>query len=412
MSRTIVGGLCVIACVASATAGDWPQILGPDRNGIAAADESLNVAWGASGPKTLWQKAVGTGFAGAAIRDGKVYFVHRQGENEVVDCLQLDTGEPVWSKTFPAKYVPTITYDDGPRCVPTVLADRLILFSPDGALRCLKTADGSLIWEVQTHEKYRAQDGYFGAGSSPLVADSRVIVNVGGDREAAGVVAFSLTDGRELWKGTEQQASYSSPIALQLGEQSRVLLVARLEALLLDPASGAVVARMPFGKRGPTVNAANPIVIGDRYFLTASYGIGAVYGRVTPTAFDVQWTSDELLSSQYTTPVATEKLLFGVHGRQDGGIPELRCLDPQSQKVLWTEPLDSYATLILAGGKLLVVTVGGDLIVVEPTGTAYREVARATILNPTPRASALPALSKGRLVVRDDETLRCFDLRP
>lgn len=413
---SILRPMCVFVAVCfavdSARGGDWPQILGPNRNGIAAGDEKLNFDWKGGTPRVLWQHKVGTGFAGPAVKDGKVILPHRTRDTDVVACFETGTGKPVWSKTFPAAYVPSISYDDGPRCVPTIAGDRVVVYSADGVLRCLSLTGGKRLWEVAAHKKYGADDGYFGAGSSPLVLGDRVIVDVGGRRAGAGVVAFSLKDGSELWKSIAQDAAYSSPVAVTLDGTTHVIAVTRLEAVSLDPTSGAVQFEIPFGKRGPTVNAANPVVAGDKLFLTSSYGIGALYGTIGRNKLTTIWQSDDLISSQYATPIAHAGVLFGVHGRQDIGVPELRCIDPAAEKLLWSQTLDAYANLILASGKLLVFTVSGELIVVEPSKTSYKEVARAKIQQPTERAASLPAIADGLLFTRDAQTFRCYDLRP
>lgn len=403
--------ICLFATSRSAQSGDWPQILGPNRDGVAA-DEKLNVRWTGGTPPLVWKHSLGKGFAGVAVRGDKLVCVHRLGNEDVTECLDAATGRPLWKRSFPAKYVATISYDDGPRCVPTLTESRAILYSADGVLRCLDLSNGEPSWSVATHDVYGAQPGYFGAGSSPLVLGDRVIVNVGADRRGAGVVAFAIADGKELWKATDQQASYSSPIAVERDGVTHLLVVTRLEFVSLDPANGAARFRYRFGKSGPTVNAANPLTVDGKLFLTASYGIGAVYATFSDSAFTPVWSSDDVLSSQYATPVRVGKSLFGLHGRQDVGLPELRCIDPAGQKVFWSQELSAYGSLIAASGKLLVFTVAGELIVIEASTQGYLETARASLQDPTPNGSALPALANGRVYVRDAELLRCYDLRP
>jgi outer membrane protein assembly factor BamB len=148
-----------------------------------------------------------------------------------------------------------------------------------------------------------------------------------------------------------------------------------------------------------------------KLFLSASYGIGAVFGQPTLTKFNELWTSDDLISSQYATCVSDGVVLFGVHGRQDGGRPALRCLDPVTQKIRWNQPLDNFATLIKADGHLLIATVGGELILATTNHDRFEEVARARVVQPNSDGSALPALANGLLYVRDAEALHCLDLR-
>jgi outer membrane protein assembly factor BamB len=409
MVRTVLLCLCFTGSVC-AQAGDWSQILGPNRNGIADKSEQIVVDWTDGQPRELWNRELGSGFAGPAVRDGKVYQIHRQGEELILDCLDANTGKRLWDVRHPCEYVPSISYDDGPRCVPAVTENLVITFGPAGILQAVDVVQGEVRWRIDTHKKYRADAGYFGAGSSPIVIGDRVIVNVGGSRAGAGLAAFSLKDGTELWAATSEGASYSSPVATTFGDQSAVIFVTRMNCLAVNPADGSVLFEFPFGKRGPTVNAANPVVNGDKLFLTASYGVGAVYGRITKTGFTPAWSSDELLSSQYTTPIVHEGYLYGIHGRQDGGYAELRCVDFKQQKVLWSERLPSYGTLLLADEKLLVTTIDGSLIVVGTNPQEYQVLAEAKIQSATQGGLALPALSNGRLILRDGKKLRCLEL--
>lgn len=288
-----------------------------------------------------------------------------------------------------------------------MVGDKLVVFGVAGHLRCLERATGKELWSRETWRDFRAPEGYFGAGSTPLVHDGRVIVNVGGPK-GAGVVAFDLADGKTLWQSSDEQASYSTPVVMKVGGQERIVLIARLQCLLLDPASGKELARMPFGARGPTVNAAAPLVIDDKIFLTASYGIGATLVKVTDSKFEPLWQSDDLLSSQYTTPVALGGLLFGLHGRQDVGSAELRCIDPIKQRVLWSEPRFGSGHLILIGDSIVALTNDGKLTLIKATGEKYEKLAQATLTENT--VQALPAYSNGLLLFRDTGKLYCFDL--
>ncbi len=392
---------------ATALTADWPQILGPTRTGIAGAGETPPVAWQAAGPKLLWDISIGRGFAGVAIADKTAYLFHRIDDEEVVAALDIATGKTIWNSKSAVRYVSSIASDDGPRCVPTVVGDRVVVFGVAGHLRCLERATGKELWSRETWRDFRAPEGYFGAGSTPLVHDGRVIVNVGGPK-GAGVVAFDLANGKTLWQTSDEQASYSTPIVMKVAGQERVVVIARLHCLLLDPATGTELARFPFGARGPTVNAAAPVVLGDKLFLTASYGIGATLVAVSDAKLKPVWSSDELLSSQYTTPVARGGLLYGLHGRQDVGTAELRCVDPVNQKVLWSEPRFGAGHLLLVGDLILALTTDGKLTLLRASAEKYEKLAQTTLTQDT--VQALPAYSNGMLLLRDTGKLYCYDL--
>ena len=396
---------CLVADSVS-FAGDWPNILGPQRNALAA-EEKLADKWPADGPRSAWEAKIGSGFAGVAVADGIAILFHRLDDEDTFSAYDAASGQPLWSKGFPTDFQPQIGDDDGPRAVPTIHKGRIYAYAGAGGLYGVDLKTGDVLWQRQTHKEFRAPAGYFGAGSAPLVEDGVVIVNVGGDKDGAGIVAFNLDTGKTAWKATSDQASYSSPLVAVVDGRRVVLCITRLNLVALDPATGSELARTPFGQRGPTVNGAMPVVIGNRVLLTASYGIGAELVLLGRDKFEVVW-KDEVLSSQYTTPIIRDGAVFGIDGRQDGGPISLKCFDLETRKVYWTKSGLTYATLIAADGKLLVMQTDGTLRLAELNKSAYRELGTASLLRGTTRA--LPALANGRLYVRNEKTLKCVEL--
>ena len=404
------------------TRNDWPQILGPGRNGVAG-DEKLADSWPKSGPRTVWQREGGSGFSGLAVAEGIAVLFHRVGDVEIVEAMNAATGQPIWKTDFPARYIPSYVNDNGPRAVPVIQGGRVYVFGALGGLRCVDFETGNKLWERDTFEEYNSKkqfhgeppEGYFGIGSTPIVEGDKLIVNVGGDTKGAGIVAFSLQTGKTLWKATKERASYSSPVAATVDGVRHVIFVTRLNVVSIDPANGKVRFRFPFGAHGPKVSAATPLVLDGHLFVSASYEFGAVFAKIGPSDAKVLWSSDEMMSSQYTTCVWDNGSLYGIHGRQDRGRAGLRCFDPKTQKVCWEKSSFGYATLIKADGKLLILKTNGELVLAELNPNQYRELARATIFEPTIRerypVKALPALATGRLYVRDTRTIKCINLR-
>ena len=148
---------------------------------------------------------------------------------------------------------------------------------------------------------------------------------------ASGIVAFAADTGKLLWQATGERASYSSPVAVTVGGVRHVIFVTRLNVVSINPADGSERFRFPFGKLGPTVNAANPVVFDEHLLVTASYGIGAVLAKIGQDGATVVWRDRDILASQYTTCVEKDGILYGIHGRQDGPPAELRCFDPMAQ---------------------------------------------------------------------------------
>lgn len=390
------------------TAGDWPQILGPHRNG-AADEESIRDAFPASGLPTEWERPVGRGFAGVAVSEKTVVLFHRLGDQEVVEALDAATGDVRWKSEHVTSYVPSFVEDDGPRCVPVIHRGRVYVCGAQGVLKCLDLKTGETHWIRRTHEDFGAREGYFGAGSSPIIVGDRLLVNVGGRRPNTSIVAFDLKSGDTLWSSVTDEASYSSPVAATVDGATHAIFVTRLNAVSVDPANGRVRFQFRFGQRGPTVNGANPVVLGDKLFLTASYGVGAVLAGLSEDGAKELWRRDDVMSSQYTTPIEHRGLLFGIDGRQDVPPANLRCFNPQTGKIHWTEEAFGYATLIKADGKLLIQKTDGELVLAELNSDRYIEKSRTRLLTGTIRA--LPALADGRYFVRNDRVLKCVDLR-
>jgi outer membrane protein assembly factor BamB len=403
-----------IALGAGAAAGDWPQILGPGRSGAAAADERLADAWPAGGPREVWRRDVGAGVAGVAVVGDRGFLFHRVGDRELLEAFDTATGATVWSDGHATRFVPQVGGSDGPLCAPVVHEGRVVVFGAQGMLACIDAATGRRLWERNTHRDFNAPEGYFGAGATPLVSDGRVIVNVGGRKGDAGVVAFDRATGETLWTATREGASYSAPVAVDVAGTPHVLMVARLSCLLLDPATGRVRWTFPFGQRGPTVNAATPVPLAaDRFLVTAAYGIGSVCATFDAEGATAVRQGVESLASQYATPVLVGGRLYAIDGRDDVPPADMVCLDPDTGRVLWREAGFGYGTLLVADGRILVVKTDGELLLVRPDGARLDVIARARPFAGDPRGGslrALPALAGGRLYLRNDRTLVALDV--
>jgi outer membrane protein assembly factor BamB len=412
-------GIWAVAIVAAfaglanrqAVSGDWPQILGPERNGIAAADERLASKWPGRGPATVWEHPVGSGFAGVAVVGPRVILFHREDGEEVVESLDAATSNSQWRHGYPTTFYPSVGGGDGPLCVPTVAGDLVITYGAQGMLTATELESGKVRWQRPTHSEYHALEGYFGAGSCPLVVGQTVIVNVGGGRDNAGIVGFDLQTGQPKWTQTAEQASYSAPVAFTQDGTTLVIVITRLACMAIEPESGTVFWQYPFGQRGPTVNAALPIIFGekkDHLFTTASYGIGAVYSDITLTSFNTVWQKDSVLSSQYSTPIEADGFLYGIHGRDDVPPSDLRCVEAKTGQMKWEEPNFGYATLISADSKLILCKTDGEVVLAEINTDRFAILARARLFSSTVRA--LPALSNGQLYIRDERVLKRFDV--
>ena len=406
MSRMLV----VVAFVYLAlpvTAADWPNILGPTRDG-QSPETGLNWDWPPAGPTVAWSKSVGAGFAGVAVADGSVFLFHRVDDQEILAALDPTTGREKWAYSAPTKYRDEFDFDPGPRCVPVVAGGRVFALGANGDLHAVDAKTGKKLWHRNIRIDYQAPSGYFGVGATPIVVGDRLLVNVGGKN--AGIVAFDVATGNELWKATNDPASYSSPTTMIVDEKTLAVFLTRTGLVGVDPATGTVAFTHHFRSRlDASVNGATPLVIEGKVFLTSSYGVGAALLDVSGNEPEEVWANDRTLSSQYNTPVRVGDYLYGVDGRADLGTARLRCVNWATGEVTWSRDNFGVASLIVVDGGIVAVTEAGDLVRFAADPAGYKEIGRATVLSKPTRA--LAALADGRLYARDEKKLVCVGLK-
>jgi outer membrane protein assembly factor BamB len=396
------------ACAAAPSPdSDWPQFLGPNRNGKVAA--TIRRAFSGDGPPVLWRRPVGAGFASPSVVGDTVYLFHRSGDEEIVEALEAATGRTRWSTANPTDYRDVeFGFDEGPRAAPTVVGGVVFTAGVKRYVQALDAANGDRLWGFDAIERYDTRRSPFGNASQPFWVDGRIVLNIGG-REA-GIVAVDARNGETVWTATDHEASYAPPLLTEIHGQRRLLFFTRLGLVDLDPGTGKVRSSLEWHSRSwASVNAAMPVQVGDRVFLSASYGTGAVLLDVDANGFEPVWTSDEVLSNHYVTSIYDGGVLYGMHGRQPLN-PSLRAVDPETGEVLWTERRFGTGSLLLAGNTLIVMREDGELTLVDATGDEYRELASASIFDSVVRA--YPALAGGILYARDEHELLALDLRP
>ena len=183
---TAISILLLLTCQA-AHSQDWPQFLGPGRNGVYAGQ--LPAAWPKPGIEVRWKVDVGQGFSAPVVARGRVILFHRREKQAIVESLEEDTGKRIWSATYPTDYRDDFGFDEGPRAAPAVAGERIYTFGAEGVLQALDFSTGKRLWSVDTRQKFDAPKGFFGAACSPLVDDGRVLMNIGGPN-GAGIGAF------------------------------------------------------------------------------------------------------------------------------------------------------------------------------------------------------------------------------
>ena len=388
--KFIILGLAAVSC---ASATDWPQHLGPGRNGVYTGPEIGSLA-------ASWTKPAGAGFAGAVVVNGKAVLFHRLNGKEVLDCVDAKTGKPVWSFSYPTNYRDDFGFDEGPRSAPTVAGGTVFTFGAEGMLHAVDLASGKKLWGVDTFKQFAVRKGYFGAAGSPLVEDGRVILNVGG-RDGAGIVALDAQTGKALWNSGNDEASYSSGVAATLGGKRNVIFFTRNGLAVLEPTTGKSVYSMRWRARyAASVNAATPLVLGDSIFISASYETGAAFLQWNGGQPKVVWSSDDAMSNHYSTCVHKEGYLYGFHGRQEQG-QAFRCVELKSGKVMWSEDSFGAGSVTLVNGALLIVKENGEIHTAVASPKEFKHQKRGQPLTGVVRA--FPAVADGMVFLRNEK---------
>lgn len=392
--------MAVLVFLPALCGADWPQHLGPRRDGHSP-ETGLSRSFPPAGPTVLWKRDVGSGWAGPVIRDGKLILFHRVDADEVVECLEAATGKAVWKQTYRSKYRDDFNFDDGPRSTPLIDGSRVYTLGANGQLGAWDFATGKSVWTRNINEDYQVPKAFFGVATSPMMAGGKLLVNVGAKK--AGVVAFDPATGKEAWKSSDDGVSYSSPALATVAGEELAVFFTRAGLLALAPADGAIKYQQAWRPRlNASVNAATPIVAKDRLFITTSYGTGALLVEGTKTGLKEVWQGDEAISSHFNTPALIGDHLYGIDGRQESRA-RLRCVEWDTGKVKWTKEGFGCAGLIAADGLLIAVAENGELVLIDPNAKEYKELFRSPILEAPVRA--MPALSAGALFARDGSKL-------
>jgi outer membrane protein assembly factor BamB len=399
--------LATLFLITTLFAADWPQWLGPQRDSVSL-ETGLTTSWPKEGPPRLWQREVGSGFSGPVIAGDRLIVFHRVEDKEVVECLHPATGKKHWQFDYPTAYEDPYGKGNGPRSTPVIHQKAVITLGAEGTLHCLDLETGKKIWDRQLQRDYQVPPSFFGVGTSPVVEHDLVLINVGG--KDAGIVAFALATGKEVWRATQDPASYSSPVIRTIDNTRQAIFFTRTGVVTLDPATGKVLFQKRWRPRiDASVNAATPVTVGDLAFFSTSYDTGALLLKLRKDGADEIWNGDEIMSNHYNTCIHHQGYLYGFEGRQEAS-PSLRCIDLKTGKIQWTKDRFGCGSMILAQDNLIILTEAGELILAEANPQDYREKARARVLE-APPCRAQIALADGKLFARDQQKLVCLDLR-
>ncbi len=397
----IHGVLLFSAALTAQTVGDeWPQLLGPERNLTYRGPWSEKSTFA-----KLWSKAVGEGFSGPVVSQGRLLIFHRQNDREILDSLDPATGKQQWSAAYPTGYRDDFGFSEGPRATPTVDGDLVFTYGAEGTLQCVNLKTGARVWRLDARQEFGVRKEFFGTGCSPFIDGPRLLMNIGG-AAGAGIVALDKLTGKTLWKALSHESGYSSPIVATIAGARHALFFTREGLVDADPATGRIRFEQRWRARmAASVNAAVPVVVGDEVFVSASYGTGASLWKIQGDKASQVWSGDESISNHYSTSVHKDGYLYGFHGRQEHG-QELRCIEWKTGKVQWSVPDLRAGTVALAGAHLFVLKEDGELLIAPADPKGFRPIKKLKVADPVLRA--YPALAGGRLYVRTDKSLAAW----
>ena len=378
---------------------DFPQFLGQRRTGFVAGIR-LDSDWDTHPPVVEWENEVGAGWASFAIAGMEAFTLEQRGDEELVVCYELNTGDVRWSHPDPVRYS-SVVAGDGPRSTPTVTATRVFVVGATGRLRCLDRGTGHSIWSVDVIESNGARLPEWGLSCSPLVHRGLVIVGAGGPD--ASLVAYDAATGAFAWGGGSDRAGYASPFVARLAGIEQIIWFGHSSVTAHSPDDGRVMWSHPWSKAHP--NVAQPMVVpGDRLLVSSGYGVGCELLEVTRTKdgdFGVStvWKNRNL-KAKFSNFVVHGDSVYGI----DDGI--LVCLDLATGERRWKGGRYGHGQMLLVEDRLLLVSERGELVLIDSSPERLVELAKIPVLGA--RTWQGPALSRSLLLMRNHERAVCL----
>jgi outer membrane protein assembly factor BamB len=399
--------------LAAATAGSakagvgptayWTDFRGPKRNG-EYREGLLRLDWPAGGLAPIWKQPVGAGYASFVIARNRAFTIEQRGANEVVAAYDVASGRELWTSVWAAEFRESMG-GDGPRATPTWFDGRVFALGATGELRALDEASGKVIWRTNILADAGANNLPWGMSAAPLVVGDGVVVLPGGSPNQS-VVSYDRATGKKLWSTLGDRQAYSSPMLVTLLGVPQIVFfsASRLVGLSLDGSKELWAYPWPVMNG---INASQPMAIGDnRVFLSSSYGAGAAVIELSRDAdrFSVRevWRNTRM-KNRFSSSVLHEGVIYGL----DESI--LAAIDAGTGELKWKGGRYGYGQVLLADGRLIVLTENGDLALVRATPERHEELTRFHVLDG--KTWNVPAIAGGFLLVRNLAEMAAFDLR-
>ena len=405
MKKTLLALFVTGVVSFSAGAADWPNWLGPNKNG-SSPETGLLTTWPATGPKLLWKSAGGDGYSTVAIAQGRAITQVQHDGAEHVLALDAVKGTKLWETKIADAY--KNNFGDGPRATPTIEGKSIYVYSPSGALVCLDAEKGDITWSVNLLMMFGGKKTDYGLSASPYIEGDLVYAIPGG--KGAGVAAFDKKSGKVVWKTGDDKAAYATPMSVDVGGQKQIIFFTASGLLSVTPDAGKELWRVAW----PTdydCNICTPLLVGkDWLFVTSGEGNGCTMFKLSAAAPEIAWQSKgkkSVMLNYWANAVLHDGYLYGISGEFNEKSMHLNCVEAKSGNLMWSEKNIGKAAVTLADGHLWITTKKGDLILVAANPMKFEQKARVTLLAEN-RTS--PTIANKRLYVRDRKDIYCFDI--
>jgi outer membrane protein assembly factor BamB len=408
--------LTLVLSAVTAGAAEWSQISGPTHDRKTTEKPPASLA--AADVRKLWEIPVGGGFSSFVTGGGRAYTFVAHENRETAIAVDRKSGKQLWSTPLGAtgyrsgaeRGAPGNEGVDGPRSTPVFFKNRVYVFGGHFDLYALDSESGRIVWQHNLIKDFGGKEIVWSNAASPLIVGDHVLVAGGGSGQT--FLAFRADTGALAWKSGTDKPTHSTPVLATIHGQAQVLFMVERGLVALHPADGKELWHYPFPYR--TSTAASPVVWGDIVNVAAAYGVGG--GACQVAKKGAQWEVTELwrnpgqdTAAHWTTAVVLDGYLYGLYGHRDFEKNPLKCIDIRTGKVQWEKPGFGPSQLILAGDRLIATTDAGEAVLVEAKPAAYRELARAKVIEGKVWAS--PALSDGgQLLLRSTTKGVCLQL--
>jgi outer membrane protein assembly factor BamB len=383
-----------------AKVGTWPQWRGPNRDGWSA-DTGLPLTWPKDGPTVLWKGKTGPGYSSVAVAGGRVYTLLQDEDQEVVVCWDADTSEIQWRWAYPARFQNEY---GGPRSTPTVDGNFVYTVGGTGIFHCLEAATGQVVWRHDLLDEFGASNLPWGVSFSPLV-EGDLIYTMPGGPNGNSLAAFDKRSGRLVWKALDDKGGYSSPVAATICGVRQIICFTQTGLVSVSPQNGTLYWRYPW-ETPYDCNTATPIVVGDYVFISSGYNRGCTLLKIAAQGSSMQAQrvyEHTQMCNHFSTCVYYKEHLYGFN---EG---TLTCMEFRTGKVRWKERGFQKGSLLGADGHLIILSENGKLAVAQAAPDRYLEKASWKALSG--RCWSMPALAGGKLYIRNEEEIKCVDLR-